>query len=155
MSRIEVSRKSTYRIAINATLTTACGIEIQNPSDSGVLVALRKFQMHAGSAMNLTITRRDAPATGGTVVSVTPVPSLNGEAAARAVTRYFTAAPTLGGSLLDTPLTMQVPASTLVGDTLDADDLIPLAIKPGQVFCFDTGSVVLRGTLLFTEESWG
>jgi hypothetical protein len=155
MSRTEVSRRSTYRFAINATLTTTCGIEIQNPSDSGVLIALRKFQMHVGSAMNLIVTRRDAPVAGGTAVTATPAPSLHGESAAKAVARYFTAAPTLGGSLLDTPLTMQVPASTLVGDTLDADDLIPLAIKPGQVFSFDTGSVVLRGTLVFTEEPWG
>jgi hypothetical protein len=155
MSRTEANRKTTYRFAINASLTTTCGIEIQNPSDSGVLIALRKFQMHAGSAMNLTVTRRDAPATGGTAVSVTPSPSIYGEAAAKAVTRYFTAAPTLAGSLLDTPLTMQVPASVLIGDTLDAEDLIPLALKPGQVFCFDTGAIVLRGTLVFTEEPWG
>ncbi len=69
--------------------------------------------------------------------------------------RYFAAAPTLQGSLLDTPLTMQVPASALVGDALDAEDLLLLALKPGQVFNFDTGSIVLRGTLVLTEEPWG
>lgn len=155
MSRTEIARRSTFRLAINATLTTTCGLEIQNPSDSGVLVALRKFQVHVGSAMNLTVTRRDSVCTGGTPVSVTPSPSVYGEAAAKSVVRYFTAAPTLAGNLLDTPLTMQVPATVLVGDALDAFDLLPLAIKPGQVFCFDTGAVVLRGTLVLTEEPQG
>ncbi|MDW8206960.1 MAG: hypothetical protein RMJ43_03930 [Chloroherpetonaceae bacterium] len=154
MARHEPARKSTYRIPISATLTTTCGIEIHNPTASGVLIALRRFQVHVSSAMNLTLTRRDAPATGGTAVSVTPVPAIHGEPPAQALVRYFTAPPTLGGNLLDTPLTLQIPAAALASDTLDAEDLVPLALRPGQIFCFDTGAIVLRGTLLFTEEPW-
>jgi len=62
--------------------------------------------------------------------------------------------PTLQGNLLDTTTILQVPATVSVGDTLDADDLLPLALKPGQVFNLDTGSIVLRGTLIITEEPW-
>ena len=98
MSKQTIQRRNTYAIPINATLTTTCGIEISNPTASDLLLSFKQMLAHVGSAMALTITRRDAVHTGGTPVAVTPVPSDTSAVASGAVVKYFTAAPTAAGN---------------------------------------------------------
>lgn len=98
--------KATYSATMNNTIvasavTTTVPIwEISNPAASGKIVRVTKLQflvtLATAGAYNLHLVKRSTISTGGTAVTQTNVPHDSTSAAAVAVAKLYTAAPTAG-----------------------------------------------------------
>ena len=155
-ARLELTRKKTrvYRVAFSDLSVGGAGVGVELIGATNKLVTLRHIQIStpSGAIQPLKVEKLSTASTGGTSSTPTPVPNRTSFAAASAVVKLYTGAPSKG-ALIDQLQEIDVATTDVLNESYDPNNgAYALEAATQTIVLTFPGAVTLNGYLEFQEE---